>query len=387
MRARRGTRGRGRAARAVVVAAVLGGLAVAAPAAADLSLKGVAGFDRPTYLTAPPGDPDRLFVTERAGTIRVVVRGKKRRQPFLAIKGLVSTRSEGGLLSMAFAPDYERSGKFYVYYVDNRQRIRVDQFRARPGSKDRARRKSRQNIITIASPPDTHKGGQLQMTRSGYLLLATGDGGNYMSPSRKPQSRTSLRGKLLRLKPAANQPARKRQYRVHPENPFVGRQGNGAIMALGLRNPWRFSLDRERPARIAIADVGHGRVEEVNFGSLGRFAGANFGWPCWEGRKRMLDCRVPRHRKPSFTYGHSGGRCSITGGYLNRAPGLPRQGHFFYGDYCSGEIRTVRLRPKRSGRSRATSLRVPALVSFGEDSRGRLYTVSLNGLVSRIVKR
>ena len=157
-----------------------------------------------------------------------------------------------------------------------------------------------------------------------------------------------------------------------------------AILALGLRNPWRFSRDRRRPERIVIGDVGHSRTEEVNAGSLDALRGANFGWPCYEGRSKLAGCKVRRHRGPAYTYAHAGGRCSITGGYVNRAKGLPRQGEYFYGDFCTGEIRTVDLRRRRS---HATGLRVPSLVSFGQDAGGRLYTVSLNGDVRRIVNR
>ena len=355
----------------------------AAPASGALDLQGVDDFDRPTYLTAPPGDETRLFVTERAGEIRVVVDGVKRPDPFLDISSRVTTQSEGGLLSMAFARDYEQSGKFYVYYVDTNHDIRVDQFKASSGNE--ARETSRQQIIRIPSPPDTHKGGQVQMTPDGYLLLATGDGGTFLSPSKKAQDKRSLLGKLIRIKPAPQRPSSRPQYFPHPDNPHVGpgETGDPAIMASGLRNPYRFSLDRDQPKRIAIGDVGHSRTEEVNAGSLATLSGANFGWPCFEGNHRLLDCEVNDHRKPTLTYGHGSGNCSITGGYVNRAPGLPRQGHYFFGDYCSGDIWTAKL--GRRGRD-GTPLNVPSLVSFGEDARGRLYTVSLDGQVSRIVR-
>jgi hypothetical protein len=365
------------------------GLLLPGSADAGLDLRKVGEFAGPTYLAASADDRRRKFVTERRGTIRVVAGGKVKSRPFLNIKRRVSTRGEGGLLSMAFSPDYGRDRRFYVYYVDNSEDIRVDQFRAKPGAPNQARAGSRQRIIGIKSPPDTHKGGQLQMTESGYLLLATGDGGDFNNPSHKPQSKRSLLGKLLRIKPAPQRPGSERQYTAHPDNPFAGaeRNGHGAILALGLRNPWRFSLDRRHPARVAIADVGHSRVEEVNYGSQERLRRANFGWPCYEGRRRLQSCRVKDHEGPVLTYGHGGGRCSITGGYVNRAPGLPRQGDYFYGDFCANRIWTVRLRRPRAGRTRSTPLRISSLVSFGEDARGNLYTVSLNGAVRRIVDR
>ncbi len=159
------------------VALVVAILGLPGMAEAELALHKVAEFASPTYLTAPPEDRKRKFVTERAGRIRVVLEGRKLGHPFLDIRDKVSTAGEGGLLSMAFSPDYARNGRFYVYYVDNGNDIRVDQFRARKAN--RARESSRTKIIEISSPAQTHKGGQLQMTASGWLLLATGDGGNF----------------------------------------------------------------------------------------------------------------------------------------------------------------------------------------------------------------
>jgi glucose/arabinose dehydrogenase len=371
--------------RVAVVVATGFSLLFAPGAGAALDLSKVGQFNSPTYVTSPPEDRKRLFVTERAGKIRVVSEGRKRSKPFLDITGKVGTASEGGLLSMAFAPGYKKNRRFYVYYVDKRQDIRIDEFRTRRNSPTRADKGSRRQVIRIKSPPNTHKGGQLQMTKGGYLLAATGDGGDFRSPSKKPQKRGSLLGKLLRIKPDTGRKGSARNWRPHPDNPYAGkRKGHSAILSLGLRNPWRFSLDRKRPSRIVIGDVGHSRTEEVNLGSLNRLAGTNFGWPCFEGNRKLKSCKVKRHKRPRFTYSHKKGRCSITGGYVNRARGLPRQGEYFYGDFCSGEIRTLSL---NRGRSRSTGLNVSALVSFGEDAKGNLYTVSLSGSVSKIVNR
>ena len=374
-----------RAAGILITVTVAIGVAVPSSAPAALDLSKVGQFNSPTYVTSPPEDGKRLFVTERAGKIRVVSEGRKRSKPFLDITGKVGTASEGGLLSVAFSPGYRKNRRFYVYYVEGgSQNIRIDEFRARRNSPTRADKRSGRKIIEIKSPDNTHKGGQLQMTPGGYLLAGTGDGGDYNTPSKKPQKRKSLLGKLLRIKPAAG---KGRNWRPHPDNPFAGkgkRKGHSAILALGLRNPWRFSLDRERPGRIAIGDVGHSKTEEVNAGSLDRLRGANFGWPCYEGRSKFKGCKVKRHTSPRFTYPHTKGRCSITGGYINRAPGLPRQGEYFYGDFCTGEIRAANL---DRGSSQATGLNVTALVSFGEDAKGNLYTVSLNGKVAKIVNR
>jgi glucose/arabinose dehydrogenase len=358
-------------------------LAVAEPSSASLDLRGVAQLSGPTYLAAPKGEPTRKFVTLRKGVIKVIDGGDVRHDPFISIRNRVSTAGEGGLLSMAFAPNYDNSGEFYVYYVDNDQDIRVDQYRARTPT--RAREASRQPIIRIPSPSNTHKGGQVEMLPNGYLLLATGDGGTATNPSSAPQRKSSLLGKLLRIKPAPQRPRNKPQYKVHPQNPYAGPgRGQSEIMARGLRNPFRFSVDRKNPGKLALSDVGQSRVEEVNYGGVRRLAGANFGWPCFEGRLRFMSCRVRNHSRPDLTYSHSGGNCSITGGYVNRAPDLPRRGEYFFGDFCSGRIWTGNL---RTGDRDPTPLDLPNLVSFGQDGRGNLYAVSLNGSVKRIVNR
>lgn len=360
-------------------------LTAAPPADASLGLKKVGHFDNPTYVTSPPGDSKHLFVTEREGVVRVLTDGRKGSRSFLNIKSRITTRSEGGLLSITFAANYSKSRKFYVFYVDKQQNINVDEFRTRRHSATKASAKSGRRVIKIKSPPDTHKGGQLQMTKGGYLLIGTGDGGDYDSPGKKAQDRHSLLGKLLRIRPATGRPNSKPQYVPHPDNPYVhSKRGSSAILALGFRNPFRFSLDRNKPDRIVIGDVGHSHTEEVDTGSLDKLAGANFGWPCYEGIKPLEGCKVKHRRKPAFTYRHHKGRCAITGGYVNRAEGLPRQGDYFYGDFCSGEIRTADL---RRGRSQSTGLEVPSIVAFGQDARGNLYTVSLAGDVKRIVNR
>ena len=366
--------------------AVLGAcLLAAAPAGASLGLKKVGSFDSPTYVTSPPGDRKHLFVTEREGVVRVLTDGRKGSRKFLDLDKRITTRSEGGLLSIAFAPDYAKSRRFYVFYVDKAQNINVDEFRARRKSATKASTSSRRRVIKIRSPKDSHKGGQLQMTRSGYLLIGIGDGGDYDSPGKKAQKRKSLLGKLLRIKPATGRPSSQQQYVPHPDNPWAhSKKGNAAILALGFRNPFRFSLDRRRPDRVVIGDVGHSHTEEVDTGSLRKLRGANFGWPCYEGTKKLEGCKVKHMRRPAFTYSHRKGRCAITGGYVNRAPGLPRQGQYLYGDFCTGEVRSADL---RRGRSHSTGLKVANIVAFGEDAKGNLYTVSLTGKVSRIVRR
>jgi glucose/arabinose dehydrogenase len=345
-------------------------------------LQPVGRFSSPIYVTAPREDTDRLFVVERAGRIRVLVNGRKRSAPFLDIRGLVSTGGERGLLSMAFAPDYASSGRFYVYFTDNRGDIRIEEFRR--ASADRAARRSRRTVLRVGHRRySNHNGGQLQFGPDGFLYAGTGDGGGGGDPFRSGQSLRTDLGKLLRIDPRAGGG---RSFRVPANNPFRGRRGaRPEIWAYGLRNPWRFSFDRGAGS-LVIADVGQDSQEEVDFVARGR--GANFGWSVFEGRRRFRGGSARRHARPVLVKGHGSGWCSIVGGYVVRDPALPAlRGRYVYGDLCRSGIRSVRLTRGRARGDRGTGLNVSSLVSFGEDAAGRLYAVSLGGRVYRFVPR
>ena len=346
-------------------------------------------FDSPTYITAPPGDTRRRFVVERAGRIRAVRDGRKLAQPFLDIRAQVSTGGESGLLSMAFAPDYSRTGRFYVYYTDRAGAIRVDQFRRASG--DRAAQGSRRLVIRQRHPRFNHKGGQLQFGPDGMLYMGFGDGGGGGDPDRNAQNRGRLLGKLLRIDPRPGG-----GYRIPRSNPFARGGGRGEIFAYGLRNPYRFSFDRRR-GHLTIGDVGQDAIEEIDYvpnrrrGRRAPRGGQNFGWSIFEGRARFRSGLAPRHVPPVIqrrTRG-PGGACAIIGGYVIRDRSLGRalQGRYLHGDLCDPVLRTSRLRRPRAGRSRRLGPRVGQLVSFGEDARGRVYAVSLGGAVYRLARR
>jgi glucose/arabinose dehydrogenase len=345
-------------------------------------------FDSPTYLTAPPGDVHRRFVVERAGRIVVIRRGRRLRVPFLDIRRLVRTGGESGLLSMAFAPDYARSRRFYVYYVDRAGAIRVDQFRRARRSPDRALPSSRRLVIRQPHHRPNHKGGQLQFGPDGKLYMGFGDGGGGGDPDRNAQNLHQLPGKILRVVPLANG-----GYRIPRDNPFVHRRGvRPAIWAYGVRNPYRFSFTRF--GSFTLADVGQDAVEEVDYVPTRRRGrpppgGYNFGWNVFEGRRRYSAGGAPGHVPPVLQRLHSQGACSIIGGYVARDRALGRGvfGRYVYGDLCDGSLRAARLRPGRARGDRRLGVRVPRLVSFGEDARRRLYAVSLAGPVYRIARR
>jgi glucose/arabinose dehydrogenase len=379
------TTGLAAAAAAIVVASALI-LPAAAPAGqGGVKLRRIGNFELPTYVAGAPGFPRLVVVVEQAGRIMVVRRGRK--STFLDIRGRVGFGGERGLFSVAFAPDYKRSGRFYVDYTDNEGDLRVDQFRRR--SATRAARGSRRSVLQVPHRANSnHNGGQLQFHR-GLLYAGTGDGGAGGDPPNNAQNLNELLGKILRIDPRPGG-----GYRVPGDNPFVGRAGRDEIFSYGLRNPWRFSFDG---GRIVIADVGQARFEEVDYETLGGARGANFGWDAFEGFARY-DCGAlcpdggtpdpGGTRKPIFAYGRGGGNCTIIGGYVVRDPRLPSlRGRYLYTDLCNGTIRS--LVPHLSGATgdRSLGLSVTSPTSFGKDRHGRIYVCSGNGPVYRLVPR
>jgi glucose/arabinose dehydrogenase len=355
-----------------------------------LALKRVGEFTSPVYATGAPGFPKLLFVVEQPGKVIVMRGGHRERRPFLDISGLVAYEGERGLLSIAFPPDYKRSGRFYVYFVGNDGNIRIDEFHRR--SPTRAARGSLRQVIEIPHPVNSnHNGGQLQFLGN-LLYLGTGDGGSGGDPPNNAQNKDVLLGKLLRIDPRV---AGGKPYTVPASNPFVGRPGRDEIYSYGLRNPFRFSFDRSHGApRIAIGDVGQNRFEELDYTTLAGAGGANFGWDAFEGfspyREENSGTPDPGGTtKPIFAYPHSrDGSCTIIGGYVSRAPNLPSlRGQYVYADFCEGQLRALTPHLGRAGGDHRLGLSVESPSSFGEDDRGRLYVTSLSGPVYRLTER
>jgi hypothetical protein len=363
-------------------------LLVAAPASARaaVSLAKVGDFAAPTYVTASAGDPNVLYVVEQGG--RIVVQRNGVAATFLDISPDVKSGGEQGLLSMAFAPDYAQSGRFYVYYTATARagvpdgQLRVEEFRRSVVDPYVADPATRRLVISQEHPTyANHNGGQLQFGPDGKLWVGMGDGGGGGDPGANAQSLGTLLGKILRLEPSGAPAA---------GNPFAGSAGARAeIWAYGLRNPWRFSFD---PATgdLVIADVGQGSYEEIDFarGSTGRGAGADYGWNCREGLHPYSGgtCAAAPLTDPVLEYPHSSTACSISGGYVVRDPGLPSLlGRYVYGDFCGPGVRSVALGPPASG-DRAEDLPVPQISSFGEDGCGHVYVASLGGTVYRLVE-
>jgi glucose/arabinose dehydrogenase len=351
-----------------------------------VALKQIGRFDNPVYVTGAPGFPKLLFVVEQPGRVEVLRNGRRLRHPFLDISGRVSFEGERGLLSIAFPPDYPSSRSVYLYYTNRRGNIEIDEFKRR--SATRAVRGSRRAVIEIPHPVNAnHNGGQLQFLGN-LLYFGTGDGGSEGDPPNNAQNQDVLLGKLLRIDP---RPAHGRPYSIPPNNPFVGKPGRDEIYSYGLRNPFRFSF-AAGGTRIAIADVGQNRFEELDYTTVARARGANFGWDAFEGFARYTGVNggTPDPGgtvKPIFAYPHSrGGSCAIIGGYVVRDPRLPRlDGSYVYADLCEGQLRALVPHLRRASHDHKLGLSVASPSSFGEDDRHHIYVCSLNGPVYRLV--
>jgi glucose/arabinose dehydrogenase len=309
--------------------------------------------------------------------------GRPVAHPFLDLSNEVSCCGEQGLLSMAFAPDYARSGRFYVDFTDRAGDTRVVEY-TRSSDPLVADEGSRRVVLRVDQPFPNHNGGLVLFGPDRLLYVGLGDGGGQGDPNRNGQNLSTLLGKILRIDPntSAGKP-----YTVPPSNPFVG--GSGArpeIYSYGLRNPWRFSFD-SRTEDLSIGDVGQLDWEEVDLVPRGDGRGANFGWSAYEGFARYNDDqRAPKAVPPVFVYSHDSG-CSITGGYVVRDKSLPTlYGRYLYGDYCAGDLHSFTARPDHKATDdRPLGVQVPSLSSFGVDDAGHIYATSLEGPVYRLV--
>ncbi|MBI4172539.1 MAG: PQQ-dependent sugar dehydrogenase [Actinobacteria bacterium] len=355
--------------RAAALAAVLLALAASGAAAereqaAVRLVPVVRGLDAPVHVAALAGEPRRLYVVEQAGVIRVVVNGRLRAAPFLDIRSLVRSGGEQGLLSVAFHPDYARTRRFYVNYTDLRGDTRVVEYRS---DGTRAQATTRRELLRVAQPYANHNGGGIAFGPDGRLYVGMGDGGSGGDPEDRAQDLRSQLGKLLRLD--------------------VDRAGaKPELVALGLRNPWRFSFDRAT-GDLWIADVGQGDWEEIDVLRAGWSGLPNFGWDVWEGRARFEDKPLGPGRlaQPVAVYSHGAG-CSVTGGFVYRGKAVPAlAGRYLYGDYCSGTIWSLAAKGGKAV-PRREPFSVADLVSFGEDAAGELYAVSHGGTVYRVAR-
>ena len=299
-------------------------------------------------MTAAPGQPGRLYVVQQSGRIRILERGRMR-GTFLDISGLVTAGGEQGLLGLAFHPAYARNGRFFVYYTDPQRRRH-----GWSSTAARARRAPTPGAPAACSrwttPTRTTTAAHLAFGPDGYLYIGTGDGGSGGDPEGNGQRTDTLLGKLLRID--VNSRSSGRLYGIPAGNPYRSGGGRPEIYAYGLRNPWRFSFDRQR-GDLWIGDVGQGSIEEIDFRAKDTGAGANFGWNAYEGRSSFGgSLRGGPHVPPVAQYSHSAG-CSVTGGYVYRGTRVPAlRGRYVYADYCSGRLWTHARRAEPGRRPR-----------------------------------
>jgi glucose/arabinose dehydrogenase len=319
------------------------------------------GFSDPVYVAQPRSEPGRLYIVERAGRIVTLANGN--RSTFLNIRSRVeSGYVEQGLLSVAFSPAYARNHLFFVYYTNRQGDIEVDSLRSRRG---RAVLGSRRRILLVPHRAnDNHDGGQLQFGPDGALYAGTGDGGAGGDPPNNAQNLSRRLGKLLR---------------------YSG--GRWRVYAYGLRNPWRFSFDRAN-GDLYIGDVGQNNFEEIDYRPRSARGLANYGWSAYEGFASYTPSRLNGRGtlvRPVEVYSHDGGSCSVTGGYVYRGRTVAAaRGRYFYGDYCSGILWSLRISGGKATDLRREPQKIAGLSSFGEAANGTLYAVSLNGGLYRL---
>jgi glucose/arabinose dehydrogenase len=339
----------------------------------------IGGLTQPIGVTHAGDGSGRLFIIEQGGRIRVFKDGALLPTPFLDLGGRISSGGEQGLLGLAFPPDFASKGYFYVNYTlpnapgDVGDSV-VARYSVNAANPDLADPNSEQRILTVAQPFDNHNGGHLAFgPRDGFLYVALGDGGSGGDPGNRAQNRNELLGKLLRLDVETGRPY---TYTVPPSNPFVGLANHRPeIWAYGLRNPWRFSFDRET-ADLFIGDVGQEIFEEIDFQPAASAGGQNYGWRIMEGFHchNPPNCNMAGLTLPIWEYNHGEG-CSVTGGHVYRGPFERMRGIYFYGDFCSGRIWGLR----RAGSAWQNTLLLDTSInisSFGEDEAGNLYVAS-----------
>ena len=341
-------------------------------------------FDQQVDLTYADDGTDRLFLVLQPGRIMVFRNDRDvgSAKTFLDIRARVNDRgSEEGLLGLAFDPHYRTNGYFYVYYsASSPRRSVISRFAVSDDDPDRADADSERVVLEVPQPFSNHNGGKVVFGPDGYLYLGLGDGGSGGDPKGNGQNRSTLLGTILRIdvRPVASEAA----YVVPPDNPFAGGgEAREEIWAYGLRNPWRFTFDRET-GDLWAADVGQNRYEEIDVIK----PGLNYGWNRMEG----FHCFFPREcdmgglEPPIIEYGRDGG-CSVTGGYVYRGSRLPSlSGAYVYGDFCSGKIWALRYDSERVT-EHLELVDSPLNVSaFGEDPAGELYILSYSGGIYRL---
>lgn len=327
-------------------------------------VKVASGFERPTSVTNAGDGSGRVFVVEQGGLVRVMRDGQVQPQPFLDLHSLTRAGGERGLLGLAFDPKFGQNGRLFVDYTNQNGDTVIARYTAKG---DRADPNSAKILLTIQQPYSNHNGGQLAFGPDGYLYVGMGDGGSAGDPHNNAQNLNSLLGKLLRIDVSGD------AYTVPKDNPFAGKAGaRGEVFAYGLRNPWRFSFDKQG---LFIADVGQNKYEEIDFLPAGSAGGENYGWRLKEAGacyQPASNCEKAKLQDPILQYGHARGN-SVTGGYVYRGGAVPElKGKYVYADFGSGTVWTA----TRDGNTWKSSKLMDTghnISTFGENEAGELY--------------
>jgi glucose/arabinose dehydrogenase len=331
------------------------------------------GLNRPVDIQPAYDGSGRLFIIEKPGYIRVYENGQLLSTPFLDITDRVNdSGNEMGLLGLAFHPNYEQNGFFYVNYTGDGGNTFISLFQASGNSADP---NSEKILLTVDQPFPNHNGGAVVFGPDGYLYLGLGDGGSQGDPHKNAQNTNALLGKILRIDVNNGDP-----YTIPSDNPF----GN-EVWAYGLRNPWRISFDRATND-LWIGDVGQNTWEEIDYLPAGSQGGANFGWSIMEGNHPYDGNAQSGLLLPVTEYSHTEGGCSVTGGYVYRGAMPEWNGIYLYGDYCTGYI--WGLIHSNSGWQNQLLFESGAnITTFGVDESGEIYLASDNGNVYRLTNK
>ncbi|MDQ3373503.1 MAG: PQQ-dependent sugar dehydrogenase [Acidobacteriota bacterium] len=346
----------------------------------------LSGLSSPLLATNAKDGSKRLFVVQRDGIIKVVQPGSSAAADFMNISSKIVAGGEQGLLGLAFHPQFAANGYFFVNYTRRSDGATViARYKTTDASNALGDANSERIVLTIAQPFSNHNGGMIEFRNDNgtdNLYIGMGDGGSGNDPGNRAQNINELLGKFLRITPDVSGNDNNPAYTNPSDNPFVGVSGADEIYAVGMRNPFRWSFDRGGTRQLWAGDVGQNVIEEVDIITKG----GNYGWRVYEGTQcTNIDpqlCNPANYVAPVFQYNHTGGRCSVTGGYVYRGTqrALP-DGAYTYADFCTGEvwiwINNQQILLQDTPRN---------VSSFGEDEDGELYVVGLGGTVEKIVR-
>lgn len=343
-------------------------------------------FDRPLNLQHAGDQSNRLFIEGQGGVIYVIENNSETSEKtvFLDISDRITdARNEQGLLGLAFHPDYEANGYFYVNYTAaGSGRTIISRFHVSEDNPNQADPNSETEILSYSQPFANHNGGDLAFGPRGYLYIAVGDGGGAGDPNENGQDRTTLLGSILRID--VDNPENGNNYGIPADNPFAGNnQGfREEIFAYGLRNPWRFSFDSETDD-LWTGDVGQNNIEEIHIIE----SGLNYGWSIIEGSEcyQSSNCDKSGLELPVFEYSHSNGDRSITGGTVYRGSMLPAlQGYYIYADFISGRIWALDSSNRENTDNTLLMQADFGISSFGTDQNNELYICGFDGKIYRL---